>query len=258
MIVMFFLFIKKQITKYNYITEYKRNIKMNGLYDMSSYLPFSYHFNLFILFKKLIDKFNKYNIKYFLSSGGLIGYFRHNKGFIPWDDDLDICVFEKDQKKVRKCLKELEIENNYKFIIGNKIEQIDKIKHENIFIDIFYLKYYKNSIKDSYYHYNNIYICNRFKNEYITKKQIFPLKEVNFYLYLPDGSIYDSIKINIPNKSEEYLNQAYKNWRSNYKINAVHSIINNYLFIKLNILLLIQQLNVLYLRITSLIKFNRN
>ena len=32
-----------------------------------------------------------HNLKYWVSFGGLLGIVRHN-GFIPWDDDLDVCM----------------------------------------------------------------------------------------------------------------------------------------------------------------------
>ena len=41
--------------------------------------------------------FEKYQLRYWLDGGSLLGAFRHG-GLIPWDDDLDVGIFEKDEK----------------------------------------------------------------------------------------------------------------------------------------------------------------
>lgn len=46
----------------------------------------------------------KYNLKYFLVHGSLLGAIRHG-GFIPWDDDIDVGMFREDYEKFMELSK---------------------------------------------------------------------------------------------------------------------------------------------------------
>lgn len=97
----------------------------------------------------------KNNIEYYLIGGSCIGAIRH-KGFIPWDDDLDIALSDYNYKRLLTALRnELDSQKYYiqegrkdwplnytkvKLIGTHILEsegQINNPKHDGIFVDIF-------------------------------------------------------------------------------------------------------------------------
>ena len=109
----------------------------------------------------------KHNISYYLMWGTLIGAVRH-QGFIPWDDDIDICMPRKDYRKfLRIAKKELSAEyflqtpftdkfhSSFfsKVRLNNTAFYAEKDKnvkrHHGIFVDIIPL--YSRKEKDSFF-----------------------------------------------------------------------------------------------------------
>ena len=55
------------------------------------------------LLKEITSFCDENNLKYTLDSGTLIGALRH-KGFIPWDDDIDIGMYREDYERLKAAV----------------------------------------------------------------------------------------------------------------------------------------------------------
>ena len=109
------------------------------------------------ILEKIDEICKKNNINYFLIGGTLLGDVRH-KGFIPWDDDIDIGMLREDYEKfINVCLKNgalgkdyylhcnesdddyfipfIKVKKNNTTFAEKNIENINT--HKGIFLDIF-------------------------------------------------------------------------------------------------------------------------
>ena len=105
------------------LKEYEKlneDIRKNGYKELN---PRDSQLALFEVLKVFRDFCDANGLRYFLAGGTLIGAARH-KGFIPWDDDIDVYLPDKDFNKFIKI-----------FPSGGRFEAIHWTKGHNIDID---------------------------------------------------------------------------------------------------------------------------
>lgn len=72
------------------------------------------------ILENLLKIFQKYNIRNYMLGGTFLGAIRH-KGFIPWDDDVDIGIPRPDYERFLKICRE-ELNSDFKMITGEDEE----------------------------------------------------------------------------------------------------------------------------------------
>ena len=91
------------------------------------------------ILEEVINYLDKNNIKYYMLGGTMLGAIRH-KGFIPWDDDIDIAICRNDYDRLIDLLKKTttKLNDNLEFIgfeLGNGIYPFLKVINYKIALE---------------------------------------------------------------------------------------------------------------------------
>lgn len=179
------------------------------------------------ILKITIEVLNRYNVKYYLDFGTLIGAIR-DKAFIPWDDDMDISlVNEEDYKKLPDILAEIKKSNYRTYLVtfddslkGRKLKgktiyhseinftsennyRVAKIRNSRFWkfgkgrncLDIFCKYKYKNDLA---------WVAQGRIHSIPNDKLSNELLEIDFY----------GIKCSVPKNYDEYLTSMYGDWKT--------------------------------------------
>ena len=180
------------------------------------------------ILQKIINKLEQYKIQYYLDFGTLLGAVRE-KGFIPWDNDVDISVInEQDYHKIPAILDSLKKEYNLRVNLFTFFSSRVHRKRKN-------RKIYKNSI--NFTDENNYQIAKIRNNKFwkfgrgnVNIDLFFKYEKDNFLYWYADGQSnktssdflqnglrkiqFYNLECSIPVDYNKYLTQLYGNWKT--------------------------------------------
>jgi phosphorylcholine metabolism protein LicD len=153
----------------------------------------------------VVDLLNKYKIFYCIDGGTLLGCIRHG-GQIPWDDDTDLMVLEKDFMALPKLFPEIKE-------AGYDVHTKDDI-----------IKITKGSVGEFKYGITGTPCCDIFSWKYSKKRDLYRLAVPRHRKIWPDCKYtkdellplrdycYDGKIVKGPNKPLKYLDGLYPKW----------------------------------------------
>ena len=168
------------------------------------YLSEEQKYNLYRLMERVHQLCKDHHIPYFIIAGTLLGSIRH-KGFIPWDNDIDIGIMKED-------LKRLQAVDFSAYGLEAKLSKNDigKIyfpehygngeKYESVFLDVFVHE----EVEGNKIQFTCDWARDLWPKEYFYRNEIFPLREYSF----------GTSKVSGPNQFNPYATRVWGDWRA--------------------------------------------
>lgn len=146
------------------------------------------------------------DIKWWLDSGTLLGAARHG-GFIPWDDDADVCVLKKDLPKLRRVLRKNSENQFFYSCIQSDVEHVNPFgkfrmkaggvestdrravhfKYNGMGMDVFAIEYAPKwaSHAAKFVYFNLQHPTQYIKNKFVRRLFIRLVEFLSFYILIP-------------------------------------------------------------------------
>lgn len=189
----------------------RKQLIPNELYDNLKYFDNSIGFDkhkqtAVDLLKITIDILDEFNIDYFLISGTLLGYTRHND-FIPYDDDMDLIVNSNIKNHLSAIMKK------YSKLSVIMKDNLIKLCFKDRVFNLNHFKIWSNYLMnptDSYFwpfidlfmfEYTNDNKCINFFNKDWDTDEFFPIQKKEF----------NGILVSIPQNPDYFLTKNYGN-----------------------------------------------